>query len=187
MRHNTYITRAFEILSRGNFISANSSRSEIRNLYNEIDDNFEDFYDYFLPLNFTLERGNNFFYFSRKEQRQTLREKVEKFYKYIDRLAFFSSYDATFSEGSQFQITDIVHRCKTDANLFEQLKRIVGEKDPSIIDKVRDLAEEMKRLGFFEVIDTEKETYKVLSAYHFLEEIVLLIDIDQTDDDEVSK
>ena len=61
----------FEILSKGQFICSNSSDELIRKLYNTIDEeqNFEFLYEYFLNINFILERGNEYFYFSRMENK----------------------------------------------------------------------------------------------------------------------
>ena len=50
----------FKILSKGQFISSNSSDKNISNLYNIIEDeqNFEQLADYFSNINFSLEKGD---------------------------------------------------------------------------------------------------------------------------------
>ena len=55
----------FEYLQKGLFISSNSTSEEVRDMYNEIDENYESLYQYFLQINYTLERGNEYFFFSR--------------------------------------------------------------------------------------------------------------------------
>ena len=59
----------FEILSKGQFISSNSSDEAIRKYYSVIEDgeNFDLLFNYFNAINFQLERGDEFYYFSRKE------------------------------------------------------------------------------------------------------------------------
>lgn len=52
----------FEILSKGQFISSNSSDEWIRKIYSVIEDeqNFDYLYDYFRNINFTLEKGDEY-------------------------------------------------------------------------------------------------------------------------------
>lgn len=57
----------FEYLQKGLFISSNSTSEEVRDMYNEIDENYEPLYQYFSQINYTLERGNEYFFFSRIE------------------------------------------------------------------------------------------------------------------------
>ena len=52
----------FEYLQKGLFISSNSTSEEVRDMYNEIDENYESLYQYFLQINYTLERGNEYFW-----------------------------------------------------------------------------------------------------------------------------
>ncbi|GAA4847964.1 condensin complex protein MksE [Algivirga pacifica] len=176
-----YISKAFEVLSAGHFISANSSRTEIKRLYEVIEEYFEDFYNYFEPLNFFLGRGNNYFYFSREQQRQTVEQKVERFYRYIDYLAFFRVYDNLFSEGTRFTLGDLEQRCKANTDLMEILKRMNLEKE-TVRDRVQKIVEQMTRESFFECENPETQSYKVLSAYNYFEEIIEMLDIDQTDE-----
>ena len=65
----------FEYLQKGLFISSNSTSEEVRDTYNEIDENYESLYQYFLQINYTLERGNEYFFFSRIEPKATLEQK----------------------------------------------------------------------------------------------------------------
>ena len=40
----------FEYLQKGLFISSNSTSEEVRDMYNEIDENYESLYQYFLQI-----------------------------------------------------------------------------------------------------------------------------------------
>ena len=42
----------FEYLQKGLFISSNSTSEEVRDMYNEIDENYEPLYQYFSQINF---------------------------------------------------------------------------------------------------------------------------------------
>ena len=54
----------FEILSKGGFISSDSTNPNIRQLYTVIEDNQSELYDFFAAINFILESGNEYYYFS---------------------------------------------------------------------------------------------------------------------------
>ncbi|MBD0402410.1 hypothetical protein [Flammeovirga sp. EKP202] len=179
--HNS-TRRVFEMLSRGQFLSANTIRPEFRKLYDEVEEYFSAFESVYAPLGFHLKKGNNYFYFSREGGRQTIEEKIERFYKYIDRLAFFATFAPGFGEGMRFYVKDIVHKCNVETDLNDQLQRLTSDKSISTHDKVRDLMDEMKRQGFMDCEDDENEGYIVLSSYNYLKDIVDLIDIDPTNE-----
>lgn len=100
----------FKILSKGQFISSNSSDKNVSNLYNIIEDeqHFEELYEYFVKINFILERGDEYFYFSRPETNVNLEKKIEKAFEWIDIIDFFKTYDNAFSAGIRFSPADIL-------------------------------------------------------------------------------
>ena len=63
MRNNTQ--RIYERLSRGEFLSVDSTEASIRHLYEDIEENFDDYADFFKEIGLQLESGNGYFYFSR--------------------------------------------------------------------------------------------------------------------------
>lgn len=65
----------FDYLQKGQFISSNSTNEDIRNLYDMIDDDFEALSVYFAQIGYTLERGNEYFYFSRMNRVSRLNRK----------------------------------------------------------------------------------------------------------------
>ena len=173
----------FEILSKGQFICSNSSDELIRKLYNTIDEeqNFEFLYEYFLNINFILERGNEYFYFSRMENKIDLERKIEQAFKWIDILDFLKTYDNSFGAGYRFSPSDILVKTKVDAELktkLESLKkyRPGKEKHLEIIEKILETLEKDK---FIEMENTITHQYKVLTSFHYLEQLVMIINIDQ--------
>ena len=60
MRNNTQ--KIYERLSRGEFLSIDSADASTRHLYEDIEENYE---DYFKEIGLRLETGNGYFYFSR--------------------------------------------------------------------------------------------------------------------------
>ena len=83
----------FKILNKGQFISSNSSDKNISNLYNIIEDeqNFEQLADYFSNINFSLEKGDEYFYFCRPETKVDLEKKIEKAFEWIDIIDFLKT------------------------------------------------------------------------------------------------
>lgn len=171
----------FEILSKGQFICSNSSDELVRKLYNTIDEeqNFEFLYEYFLNINFILEKGNEYFYFTRMESKVDLERKIEQAFKWIDILDFLKTYDNSFSAGYRFSPSDILVKTKVDAELktkLESLKKYSAgkEKHLEIIEKVLETLEKDK---FIEMENSITHQYKVLTSFHYLEQLVMTIHI----------
>lgn len=170
----------FEILSKGQFICSNSTNDSICKLYSIIEEeqNFENLYDYFRSINFTLEKGDEYFYFSRVESKVDLERKIEATYRWIDIIDFLKTYDNSFSSGYRFTPSDILVRIKIDAELetkLEGLKKHTGkDKHPEIVDK---LLEMLAKDIFIELENEISHTYKVLASFKYLEQIILTINI----------
>ena len=107
MRANTQ--KIFERLSKGAFLSVDSTDLEIKHLYNDIEENYADYETYFLELGLRLEAGDGYFYFSRThEAKLTIEQKLQSFAQWVDILDFLKTYDLTFSTGFQFRSTHIL-------------------------------------------------------------------------------
>ena len=173
----------FEILSRGQFISSNSTDETIRKLYSAIDDeeNYEFFYNYFLSINFILERGNEYFYFTRRENKIDLERKIEQALKWIDVLDFFKTFDNSFGPGYRFSPSDILVKLNMDAALkskLEGLKKHSGGRDKfsEIIDKI---LEDLRKDRFIELENEITHQFKVLASFNYLEQLVMTINISE--------
>ncbi|MEI2708446.1 MAG: hypothetical protein V9E96_05435 [Chitinophagaceae bacterium] len=86
----------FELLSKGNFLCSDSAEDSNRKLYNIVEQNFEDLYEYFEAIDFILEKGDEFFYFSRKELKADLERKIEQTYRWIDIVDFCKTFRQCF-------------------------------------------------------------------------------------------
>lgn len=178
----------FELLSKGRFLCSNSCDDEQRRLYNIIEEDFETFEAYFEPLGYTLERGEEYFYFSRKEAKADLEKKIEQAYKWIDIVDFFKAYNSSFGVGFRLTPSEIMTQVKVDANLrdkLDQLKKSLAEG--TVKEKIQRLIEEMVKHGFMQLESDLMETYKVLSAYAYIESLILSIHITEEPEDEISK
>jgi hypothetical protein len=170
----------FKILSKGQFISSNSSDKTVSNLYNIIEEeqNFENLYQYFLNINFVLEKGDEYFYFSRSETKVDLENKIETAFRWIDFIDFLKTFDNSFCSGYRFTPSEILVRIKTDAELetkLDGLKKHIGkENHKDILDKVLD---KLISDTFIELENEITHQYKVLSSFKYLEQLILTINI----------
>lgn len=179
MSQSNFKSDIYELLNKGQFISSNSNDPAIQTLYNIIDKGFDEFYDYFIGIKFILERGDEYFYFSKKEAKADLERKLEKALQWIDILDFLKTYDNNFgSEYRGFTAYDIVTRASTDAELkskLEGLKRITKKEKP--IEMIEFVLRELSSDRFIEMENEINSTYKVLAAFDYLENLVLAINI----------
>lgn len=169
----------FEILSKGQFICSNSTKDSIRKLYNVIDENFEELYDYFKAINLSLDKGDEYYMFTRVENKTDLERKLEAAFKWIDILDFFKTFDHSFGAGYRFTPSDILIRLSVDVDLknkLEGLKKYAGgkEKHGEILDKMLD---QLRRDYFIELENEITNSYKVLSSFHYMERLILSINI----------
>ena len=89
----------FDYLQKGQFVCSNSCSESVRDMYDMIDDDYDALSLFFSQIGYTLERGNEYFYFSRTEPRATLEQKILRAYYWIDVLDLFKTYDETFGAG----------------------------------------------------------------------------------------
>lgn len=170
----------FEVLSKGKFICSNSSNALNRKLYGVLEDenHYEQLTSYFENINFILEKGDGYFYFSRNESKVNLERKLEIAFKWIDILDFFKTFDPSFGSGFRFSIADITVRLNTDADLkakLTALKKVT--KKTNFTEAVSKLVEILIRDNFVELQDEISGTHKVLSSFAYLEELILAIHI----------
>lgn len=170
----------FELLSKGQFISSNNSNKRISDLYNVIDDeqNFDALYDFFLNIRFVLEKGDEYYYFSRPESKVDLERKIEIAFKWVDIIDFLKTYDNSFGVGYRFTPSDLLVRIKIDAELeskLEGLKKHTGkEKHQEIIEKLLTM---LVNDSFIELENEITHQYKVLTSFKYLEQLIITINI----------
>lgn len=175
MRANTQ--KIFERMSKGSFLSVDSTDQEIKHLYDDIEENFSDYESYFLELGLLLEAGDGYYYFARaQEAKLTIEQKLQSFAQWVDILDFLKTYDITFSTGFQFRSTHILERINLDVELRDKARKLFRKQNTNqeVVDK---LVSELTNMGFAEMINEEDDTYKVTAAFRYAEEMVNLITI----------
>ena len=181
--------KIFEYLQKGLMISSNSLDVEIRTMYMSIEENYDELYEYFMNINYCLERGNEFFYFSRVEPRASLEQKLAKAYFWIDVLDFFKEYDPTFCSGTRFTLDTMFTEISSNIVLQSKLDSI--KKHFSGVELRRDILQKiidrLKKDSFFEIEDVESLSYKVMTSWNYLEQLIESINIKEEIEDESSK
>lgn len=182
MRNNT--KRIYDRLSRGEFLSVDSADSTVRHLYDDIEENLDDYADYFREIGLQLESGNGYFYFSRiGESRQTIEQKLESFSKWLDYLDFLKCYNQSCTAGYQFRKSHLIEQISLDIELKEKANHLFRKYGAgSNIEIVGKLLQEMQNMGFAESVSELDETFKVTSAFRYVEELVEIIQIANEDE-----
>lgn len=179
-----YTEEIFNILSRGGFISSNSVSPAVKHYYDAIEENFTEYYDYYKGIGFYLEMGDGYCLFTREETKVDLERKLEMVMRWIDYLSFLKTYDPTFGPGLLFRQADIEVQVGCNMELKEKVMKLFPEKKKcgEVIDK---LVGELSKAGMIELENEHDETYKVLTAFHYMEEMVDCINISEEANDEI--
>lgn len=182
MRNNTQ--RIYERLNHGEFLSVDSSDTSIRHLYEDIEENFDDYADFFKEIGLQLEAGNGYFFFSRiGEGKQSIEQKLESFSKWLDYLDFLKTYNQSFTAGYQFRKSHLIEQISLDIELKEKAGHLYKKYGAgSYLEIVNKLLLEMQGMGFAECISEQDESFKITSAFHYAEELVNMIQIANEDE-----
>lgn len=170
----------FSLMARGHFISSNGTKDGMSRLYDIINDpqNYEILSEYFSHIRFKIEKGNNYFYFSKMDEAPSMTEKkLETFEKYIDIIDLFASMDNKITIGSRFRTGEIAEECVANVRLKQKLQKIPLYRSETLHNKVREICELMSRDSFLEREDEQSETYKVLDSYSYLLDLINAIAI----------
>ena len=166
-----YTKEIFDILSRGGFICSNSVRRQTKTIYDAIEDNYEGYREYYSGIGFNLESGNGYYYFTRQESRVELDAKLDRFVRWIDRLDLLKTFNNAFGPGFTFRTSNILEQIAADMELKEKAMHLYAEKLKldEVVDK---LVDELEKIGFVEKENELDGTWKVTSAFHYIEELV---------------
>jgi hypothetical protein len=165
----------FSILSRGHFISSNGSKGKLYDIIS-YENNYPLLKEFFSHTGYTLEHGFNYYYFSQPDEPNlAVEKKLEQFAYYIDVMDFFSSMDQKPTVGTRYRITQIAEECFSNERLKQKI--IALSRREKMVDKVAEIANDLAQSGFFEQED--EDTYKVMDAIHYLEQVITLITIEE--------
>lgn len=176
-----YIKQIFERLSRGGFISSDSTQEEMKQLFIDIEDNLMAYRQYYKEIGFLLEEGNGYFYFSRQESKTQLMDKLVRLGHWIDILDFLKAWEPIFGPGYTFSKATLTIKAEADIDLQQKASGLYEKKD-NLLDIVEKLVEEMQKASFLELTNEKTGQYRVVAAYGYLEDLVNLITLDDNND-----
>lgn len=186
---NRFTADIFETLSKGKFICSNSVDDTNRKLYTTIEENIEELSLYFSAIGFNIEKGDEYFYFSKAEAKASIENKIEQAYKWVDVVDFFMNFDNGFAPGFRFTPADIQQQVKVDASLKDKLeimKRLTGEG--SYTERINTLIDkQLVQPGYVELENELTNQYKVLASYNYIKQLIISIQIQEETTDEIFK
>lgn len=175
-----YTKEIYDILIRGGFISQNSVDKQKSRYYDAIEDNFGEYQDYYSGIGLTLEGGNGYYYFSRTENKVDLENKLQRFYEWIDRLDFLKIFNSTFGPGFTFRKSNIMEQFANDIELKDKAANLYPE-ERTLDGKIDSLLKELKKQGFIDLENELDGTFRVTSAFHYIEEMIDCLTINETE------
>ena len=165
-----YTEEIFNILSKGGFISSNSVSTQVKRLYDAIEEDLPDYYDYYKGIGFYLEGGDGYYYFTRKESKVDLERKLEAHHA-RQRTAQKPAADIEIQIGCDIELKEKATKLFSDKKKYDE---VVGK-----------LLKELESIGLIEKENELDGTYKVLSAFHYMEDLVDCITISEEVQDEI--
>lgn len=175
----------FEHLSKGRFVNSNSVDAVQRELYTVIEDqdNLEALSNYFDRIGFRLEVGDGYFYFSREEEKTAVERKINAAFQWIDILDFFTTFNNSFAPGFRFYTTGLVEQVRVNGLLRTKLQDMNSRgSSRSSMEQIDELLKKMEREGFIEKVDEYDDTWKVTAALHYLEQLIMAIELPGEDE-----
>jgi hypothetical protein len=175
--------KIYNHLLKGNFLSDNTTDPQLRELYEVTQRYLESLKEYFRHIGLLLVEGDGYYHFARQESRSGLESKIDQAYKWIDLLDFFKTFNPEFTAGFHFSISEIAEEVKVNGGLKEKLSeaqsytRITSGK---AVEQIRALVKLLEEASFVTLENENEESYKVLSAFHYLEELIKRIEITET-------
>lgn len=153
-------------------------------MYDAIEEEQSDYFEYYKGIGFYLEGGDSYFHFVRKEAKVDLERKLEAAFRWIDYMSFLKTYNSAFGSGFLFRAADIEIQIGCDIELKEKATKLFSDKK-KYDEVVGKLLKELESIGLIEKENELDGTYKVLSAFHYMEDLVDCITISEEVQDEI--
>lgn len=167
----------FDRLSKGLFISKNAPSTPATDLYRIVESHFESYQAYFQVIGFQLERGDDYFYFSKNETRGQVEDKAEKLFRYLDGLEILFFIQPSLAPGQKFSLlphADTLARNKSIRKKCLLLPGKVAQEEP--IDRVRNFCKSLEKESLLHALDEQQNQFLVLDAFQYLLDFFIKID-----------
>jgi hypothetical protein len=180
MNSKSRTAEIFDILSKGQFICSNAVNSNIRYIYKYIEETFDEIFPKFEEIGYKLETGNNYYYFSKhNESNLNVESKIEKALRWLDILAFFTTFRKDLCRGARFSPYDILPQIDINISLKDQLNDLQKRQTPgkNYQEMLNDLLKELQREGFIDIENEMEQSWKILDAWNYMEKMVTAVNI----------
>ena len=182
MSHANVKQDVFEHLSRGKFLCENSPIRKERQLFEACSSEYDTFFAYFEEIGFSLERGNEYFYFSKTFTNKTIEEKITKVYEYIDLVELMQEYSQSFGVGFRVSISELESSAKANVTLKQSIQKIrTSTKNMTLHQQCARVLEQFSRGGFMALESEHEQRYKVLSSFEYLQTFLNAIEVPHFD------
>ena len=133
--------------------------------------------EHFRQIGFLLTQGQGYYYLSRHLGKSALEEQLEKTEKLIRWVDLMTRWNPAFGVGFRFQLATLVQACEEQRNLRLQLHSLASRQSDPLSDQVKSLLRKLQRASLIEEMAPQTEEYVVLSAFHFVEELLYRLQI----------
>lgn len=178
-----YTEEIYNLLSNRHFLTNNSVDNDKRRWYADLEENLEDYMQYFRQIGFRIECGEGYFCFARKESAQTMEDKLKRMYEWINILDFMLTFDASFGDGFTFSKSDIMMRLN-DPEMKEKATSMFESKETAseVVNKVM---KELQKFDVIEELDSYAEKYKVTACVNYFLTLMNKFEIAKEAEDEI--
>jgi hypothetical protein len=176
----------FEVLSRGGFICSNAVTAGDRQLYQYAEEHEVRLRETFEEIGFRLEAGNNFYYFSRENEDQPSKErKITRALRWLDILAFFTTYRKDLCRGARLSPHEMAGLLDLNSSLKDQLAALQrGDGKKNYAEQLDALFAELKKEGFIALENEASQTWKILDAWDYMEQMVMAVNIFEDEEEQ---
>ncbi|MEA3505090.1 MAG: hypothetical protein U9R32_07830 [Bacteroidota bacterium] len=127
-------------------------------------------------------------FFKHNENQQSIENKIEKALRWLDILVFFTTFRKDLCRGARFSPHDILSQINININLKEQLTNLQKGKsnEKNFQELLGFLLKELQKEGFIDLENELNQTWKILDAWDYMEQMVLAVSIEQEAEDNIA-
>lgn len=164
-----YKKQVYQILSKGKFISQLSRDSQTRILYENIQENENEYRSYFEDEGLVLDHGRGYYQFCFDEVAENVSSALAIVKKYISIFTILIAWRGDIGPGDEFSKKDFIEAA-TDEDLKKELMGFMRRE--SYRDVINEIIYILRTDGIIEKFQKDDiEKYYVTSAYNYLEDL----------------
>jgi hypothetical protein len=168
------VTKIFDYLRDGKFLSSNIPNKNEKLLYEYIQNHYLELVEYFEFINIHLILKDGYCYFANYDNKEN---KLQTIYELLDILSFLYNFNSSFGVGFRFTISNIQDKIKDNITLDIKLKKIKSLSGDTLHSKILSLLNKLIKKGFLTLENEYLQQYIVLNSYEYLVEFFDKIEI----------